>query len=166
MKERIFSFLEQAAKQLILGVSRIRGYLYKPFFKHMGRVVYVSAQFRVRSPGAISLGNNVFLNYGVFLDGAGGITIGNNVMIAQHVQFFTRTHSVENVSIPMWSQPYKFKPITVGDDVWIGTNVVLLPGVVVGKGSVIGANSVVTKSIPPYAIVGGVPAKILKFRKK
>ena len=62
-----------------------------------------------------------------------------------------------------WSLPKQ--KVIIGDDVWIGTRVIILPGVRVGTGSIIGAGAVVTKDVPDYAIVGGVPAKIIKFRK-
>ena len=58
------------------------------------------------------------------------------------------------------------QPITIGDDVWIGRRVMLLPGVSIGKGAVIGAGAVVTKDVPEFAVVGGVPAKIIKWRKQ
>ncbi|EOR94083.1 Tetrahydrodipicolinate N-acetyltransferase [Arcticibacter svalbardensis MN12-7] len=58
----------------------------------------------------------------------------------------------------------KASPVIIESDVWIGSNVVVLPGIRIGKGSVVGTGSVVTKNIAPYAVVGGVPAKIIKFR--
>ena len=64
----------------------------------------------------------------------------------------------EDIQIPQKSAPI------IGDDVWIGTNVVILPGVHIGQGAIIGAGAVVTKDVPPYACVGGVPAKLLKYR--
>lgn len=55
--------------------------------------------------------------------------------------------------------------VTIGDDAWIGTRVIILPGVSVGKGAIIGAGAVVTKDVPEYAVVAGVPAKVIKYRK-
>lgn len=94
------------------------------------------------------------------------VQIGNYVMIAPNVNLIGgKTHNYHRLDIPMVMQGEKYiGPIIIEDDVWIGINVVVLPGIKIGKGSVIGANSVVTKNIPPYSIVGGVPAKIIKKR--
>ena len=78
----------------------------------------------------------------------------------------TSSHNVESTFLPMNQQGSLPKQkVIIGDDVWIGTRVIILPGVRVGTGSIIGAGAVVTKDVPDYAIVGGVPAKIIKFRK-
>ncbi|MFQ5632708.1 MAG: DapH/DapD/GlmU-related protein, partial [bacterium] len=66
---------------------------------------------------------------------------------------------------PMREQPSIYKDITIGDDVWLGSNVVVIAGVTIGDGCVVAAGSVVTKDIPAYAIAGGVPAKVLKKRE-
>jgi len=69
------------------------------------------------------------------------------------------------VSTEPWEVQTDDEPVKIGDDVWIGTRVVILPGVTVGHGAIIGASAVVTKDVPPYAIVAGVPAKVVKWRK-
>ena len=92
--------------------------------------------------------------------------IGNDVMMGPGCRLYTRNHSFERIDIPMNKQGVQdFKPIVIGNDVWIGDSVIILPGVHIGSGSIIGAGAVVTKDVPDYAIVGGNPAKILKYRK-
>lgn len=89
--------------------------------------------------------------------------IGNNVMMGPRCKLYTRNHSFERIDIPMNKQGMQeFKPIVIGNDVWIGDSVIILPGVHVGNGSIIGAGAVVTKDVPDYAIVGGNPAKVLE----
>ena len=87
-------------------------------------------------------------------------------MMAPNCYFITRNHSFERVDVPMREQGYsEEKPIVVGDDVWLGYGAIILPGVTIGDGAIIGAGTVVTKDVPPYAIVGGNPAKVIRFRK-
>lgn len=77
----------------------------------------------------------------------------------------THTHNIERTDIPMGQQGMRVSEVVIGNDVWIGMQVIIMPGVKVGNGVVIGAGAVVTKDVPDYAIVGGVPAMIIKFRK-
>lgn len=92
--------------------------------------------------------------------------IGDNVMMGPQCYIYTRNHRHDNIDIPMIKQGVEdWKPVTIEDDVWIGSRVTILPGVHIGKGVIIGAGSVVTKDIPPYTIVAGNPAKIVKYRK-
>ncbi len=92
----------------------------------------------------------------------GPVTIGNDVMLAQNIVLSGLNHSYEDISKPISLQKQSTSMITIGDEVWIGANVVIVAGVTVGKHSVIAAGSVVTKDVPPFSVVAGNPAKILK----
>lgn len=95
------------------------------------------------------------------------LTVGNYLMMGEDVLFQGGKHHFDNTDIPMGHQGGAGKtPLRIGNDVWIGARVIVLPGCKqIGNGVIIGAGSVVTKDIPDYAIVGGNPAKILKMRK-
>lgn len=96
----------------------------------------------------------------------GPVTVGKNVMMGPEVVIYTSGHNFDRTDIPMMRQgSTEAAPVTVGDDVWIGRRVMIMPGVTVGDGCVIGAGAVVTKDIPPYTVAGGVPARVLKARK-
>jgi len=94
-----------------------------------------------------------------------GVTIGNDVVMGPDVIIMATAHAFENKDIPINKQAaLPINPIEIGDDVWIGTRVIILPGVKVGNGSVIGAGSVVKHNVPDYAIVAGAPAKVIRYR--
>lgn len=115
--------------------------------------------------GEIVIGNNVGVQMFSILYGLGGLKIGNDVMIATHTIFVPANHNFNDLNSPMRTQGSSKSGIVVEDDVWIGSNSVILDGVTIGKGSVIGAGSVVTKSIPEYSVAVGNPAKVIKSRK-
>lgn len=93
------------------------------------------------------------------------VYIGANVLMGPNVTIITQNHKHELVDIPIRLQGYEpIKPVTIHDDVWIGQNVLIMPGVTIGRGTIIAAGAVVTKEVPEYTIVGGVPARILKYR--
>lgn len=110
----------------------------------------------------VTIGAHSHINENVFIQGA---TIGNYVMIAPNVAILCGTHGYARVDIPMIQQEEtnNLFPI-IEDDVWIGRNVVIMPGVRIGSGSIIGAGSIVTKNVEPFSIMGGVPAKLIKKR--
>lgn len=97
--------------------------------------------------------------------GGGKISIGNNVLISQHVSIIASGHLIEKDKLIAF-QPWTIDKngVSIGDDVWIGANSVILPGVIIGRGAVIGAGSIVTKNVPEYAVVAGNPAHIIKYR--
>jgi maltose O-acetyltransferase len=95
----------------------------------------------------------------------GELVIGNDVMMGPDVLIYTFNHDHDNVDIPMDRQGVTYSRVVIGDDVWIGARVIILAGVTIGPGSIVGAGAVVTRDVPPYSIVGGVPAKVLKNRK-
>ena len=87
-------------------------------------------------------------------------------MMGPDVVILTHTHKIADITIPMGLQGSEVKPVTIGNDVWIGMRSIIMPGVTIGEGAVIGAGSVVTKNIPPYSIAVGTPAKVIKTFEK
>lgn len=99
-------------------------------------------------------------------DGAGEIIIGNYVMMGPECVIYTSSHKTERTDVPMGLQgDISPKSVVIGNDVWIGRRVIIMPGVTIGDGCIIGAGAVVTKSVPPYSVAVGVPAKVVKARK-
>ncbi|HRE41226.1 MAG TPA: acyltransferase [Ignavibacteria bacterium] len=92
----------------------------------------------------------------------GPVQIGNNVMLAQNIVLSGLNHSYENIEIPIMNQQVTKSKIIIEDDCWIGANSIILSGIQIGKHSVVAGGSVVTKNVPPYSVVAGNPAKILK----
>lgn len=112
--------------------------------------------------GKIIIGDHSYIGPNSVLFGAGEIEIGNDVLISPNVTISSHQHTYKDIDIPMRRQPVSFKKIIIEDNVWIGSNAVILPGIVLRRGSVIGAGSVVTKDVLPYTVVAGVPAKTIK----
>jgi len=111
----------------------------------------------------ITIGDRAYIGHNVHINCTNKVTIGHDVMIAAGSKLLDVGHNYE-LGMPMNIQPVVSKSITLEDDVWLAANVVVLPGITIGKGSIVAAGSVVTKSIPPYEIWGGVPAKFIKNR--
>jgi acetyltransferase-like isoleucine patch superfamily enzyme len=123
--------------------------------------------------GNIEMGTNcsvqtgsILIGYGTADDPAGRIKLGDNVRIAPYVQMIGGNHRFADPDTPITRQGMDCKPIILGDDVWVAGRATIMAGVTVGTGAVIGAGAVVTKDVPPYAVVGGVPAKIIKYRRE
>ena len=113
----------------------------------------------------LTLGDRVSINRACNLSAGGGLTIGNDVAIGHATSILTTNHGFDRNDRPIKSQPVTRGSVTIGDDVWIGARVCILPGVSISRGTVIAAGAVVTKSFDePNAIIGGVPAKRLRGR--
>lgn len=112
-----------------------------------------------------SLGNNSGIGIGCVLHGP--VHIGNDVMMGPNCTIYTRNHEFSDTNIPMDQQGFQEeKEVIIGNDVWLGGQVIILPGVPIQDHSIIGAGAVVTKDVPEWSIVAGNPAKIMKSRKK
>lgn len=135
---------------------------------HVGRNVYVSPDARFSNPEVVTVGDSVWIGEEFRAMGAGAVCIGSGTIISRCVEIWTSNHRYDAADLR--SLPYDrrtdLKPVTVGENVWIGTHVLLVPGVTVGEGAVIGMGSVVTKDVPPLAVVGGNPARVLKYRDR
>jgi maltose O-acetyltransferase len=139
-----------------------RRFLASKIIKNCGKNVNIERFARFNRN--IKLGDNSGIGARSYVPGS--TTIGNNVMMGPEVVIYTRNHNFDRTDIPMCQQGFgEFKPVVIGNDVWIGRRVIFLPGVTIGDGCVIGAGAVVSKSLPPYSIAVGNPAKIVKNRK-
>ena len=147
----IMSFPCHIVRQLILSLV----------LKKKGNHTAICRNVELRSPYRITIGSNSVINKRVLLDGRGGeLIIGNNVDIAQEVYIWTEQHYYDS---PNYSN--KGGNIVIDDYVWIASRATILPNVHIGRGAVIATGAVVTKDVPPLALVGGVPARIIKYRQ-
>lgn len=169
MKNVFFLAILAVLGLLIRAVRRIACICCKPLLKSCGENVLfdpISSTFSYKS---ISLGSNVFIGGRAWFSCAfGEIVIGSHVMFGPGVMLLGGNHRFQCIGKTMFDDGNKTigedPGIIIGSDVWIGANAVLLSGVTVGDGSIVGAGAVVTKSVPPFSIVVGVPATVIGQR--
>ena len=107
----------------------------------------------------VTFGKGVFINHSVILSASGGIEFEDGVMVAPGVRIATINHDMNQRHTK-----YTYGKVTIKKNAWIGMNVTICPGVTVGRYAVVGAGAVVTKDVPDYAVVGGVPARVLRMQ--
>lgn len=134
-------------------------------FAQCGDGLHLYAPCEITSPETMSVGENVHINRNAFIRAEGGLTIGNHVHIARHLIIYTINHNYKGDALPYDHTVIK-KPVVIEDNVWIGIRVTIVPGVHIGEGVIVGAGSVVTRDVPPLAIVGGAPAQIIGYRDR
>jgi len=133
----------------------------------LGKYAIIECTGVLRNVGnSLKIGNNVGVNHYCFIGVRGDITIGDNVIFGPRVNIFSENHIFDKLDIPIKIQGVTKKNTIIGNDVWVGANVSIMPGVKIGNGCVIAAGSVVTKDIPDFLVVAGVPARIIKKRIK
>ena len=139
----------------------IRNSFVKKYIKKCGGGISIGRRCRIHKNTSIGCNSGV----GRGCEFNNGVTIGDYVMMGPEALIYTQNHCTSNPDVPMRTQGMtQIMPVIIEDDVWIGARVCILPGVVIGKGSVIGACAVVSKSIPPYSVAVGNPAKVVKIR--
>lgn len=143
--------------------KKIRAMLVKGFANKVGKNVDIQKGAKISTK--LEIGNNSGIGINCSLQGT--VIIGNDVMMGPEVWVYTRNHKHDSTVIPMREQGFEDeKPVVIGDDVWIGSRVTILPGVNVGRGVIIGSGTIVTKNVPDYAVIVGNPGKIVKYRKE
>lgn len=133
--------------------------LVKDLLGSVGKNIWLQPPFFCDYGKNITFGDSVFLNFNCVILDVAKVTVGSFVFMAPNVQIYTAGHPLD------WQERRKVefgKPITIGDDVWIGGSAIICPGVTIGSKSVIGAGAVVTKDVPSGVVVAGNPARILK----
>lgn len=145
-----------------LGSKQIRRFLCKRIFKKAGKNINIEHGAFFGSGRDIEIGDNsgIGLNCRV----SGPLKIGSEVMMGPDVMIFTQNHRNDRLDIPMRLQTDPKKAVVIEDDVWIAARVIILPGVTIHRGAIVGAGAIVTKDVPEYAIVGGNPARIIRYR--
>ena len=160
---KFFNFLPQNHSRINLGQKAIRAFFAKLFLTKCGKKVNI--QKKTKFSHRCEIGDYSGIGERSFLYGK--VIIGENVMMGPECVIHAQNHKFDRIDIPMCTQGFQEeKPVYIGNDVWIGSRVTILPGVKIGNGCVIGASAVVTKDVPDYAIVGGNPAKIIRFRNQ
>lgn len=155
--------LPASYSSLQLGQKRLRALCGRLMLASCG--VDVNIETNAVFSKRVTLGD--YSGIGVNAKRYGECHIGRYVMMGEDVTIITRNHTFSRIDIPMLDQGFsEDRPVTIGDDVWIGDRALILPGVYVGQGSIIGAGAVVTKDVPPYAIVGGNPARVIRMRNE
>jgi maltose O-acetyltransferase len=132
-------------------------------FGGCGKGVRIYGRLQVSAPGNVVLGDNVHINDNAFLRAEGGLSIGENTHISRNLVVYTMNHQYEGARLPYDEQKI-LKPVSIGRNVWIGMNVCIVPGVTIGEGAIIGMGAIVSQDVPPLAVIGNPPPRILKER--
>lgn len=142
--------------------KKIRAWCARQMMTRVGENVNIEKGAEFESQ--CEIGNNSGIGIDAII--GGHVVIGNNVMMGRQCIIICRNHAFSRTDIPMNQQGFeKSTTIRIGDDVWIGDRVTILPDVEIGTGCILAAGAVVTKKVPDYCIVGGVPAKVIGNRK-
>jgi len=167
--------------------AAMRRAIWRATCRRFGNGVRIGSGVAFKHPETFELGDNVFIGAQVYIQGRfdGKCMIGDNVWIGPQSYFDARdlvleeyvgwgpgakvlgsAHTGEPIDVPIIKTDLVIKPVRVGAWADIGTGAVLLPGVTIGKGSIVGAGAVVTGDVPPFAVVAGVPAKLIRWRDR
>ena len=143
-------------------VERLKGRL-----AFCGEKVFIHPSVQIADPQLVSIGNNChFQNDSKLFGCGGGIEIGEGTIFSHEIQVFARNHYYDGDDLKLlpYDERFSCKKVVIGKYVWVGARSTIMAGVTIGDGAVIAAGSVVTKDVPSCAVVGGNPAKVLKYR--
>ena len=118
----------------------------------------------VTGKGEVLIGPMSRIGHRCLMYGTRGIHIGRDALLANDVQLICGNHTFAHRDLPIRAQPVAGAPIVIEDDVWLGASVIVLGGTTIGKGCVVGAGAIVTRSLPPYSIAMGIPARVVGVR--
>lgn len=141
-------------------LERERFQMLRDILGHVGKDAYIEPPFRIDYGANISLGDRFYSGFNLTILDCAIVTIGDRVMLGPNVSIFAATHEIE---VQSRRENIEFaKPVTIGNDCWIGGHSIILPGVTIGDGCTIAAGAVVTKDIPAWSVVMGAPGRVMK----
>lgn len=146
-------------------LARLRTRLVGARFASFGEGSTISFGTRILEPARIDVGARSTIPNTTVLDGRGGLHIGDDCLLGFENVIITSTHRSASVEVPIREQGMYEGKVTIGDDVWTGCRVVIVPGVTIGSHAIIGAGSVVTRDLPEWAVCAGVPARVIRDRR-
>ncbi len=158
-------FADRIGKKVIRFVQKAQIGSFKSRLKHLGENVGLHGWIEISDPQNVEIKKGASL-HDIFIQGTGGVSIGRYVHFGPHVSIYSSNHNFDNAEAIPYDDKIILKPVVIEDFVWVGAHVCIVPGVRLGEGSVIAMGSVVTKDIPPMAIVGGNPATIIRYRDR
>ncbi|MFH1843166.1 MAG: acyltransferase [bacterium] len=160
-----FVFVMKATSWLpdFVPCMRLRGTLLRPIFQACGRNFQICSHAVILAPHRVTIGDDVYIAYGSWVQGSGSVTLGDQVMLGPYSILASSNHSQLDGSYRFG--PPRTAPIVLERGSWTGSHVTVTAGVTVGSGAACAANSAVTKDVPAMAVVGGVPAKRLDRRQ-
>jgi len=161
-------FLAKIYWSLLRAKRRFAMILLKPLFRSSGNN-FKFDPYGTYSYQTISVGDDVYIGPGAyFLASESSIEIGNKVMFGPNVTIVAGDHNSTQIGAYMFDVKEKLPendlPVIIQSDVWVGTGVIIMKGVTIGTGSIVAASALVTKDVPPFTIVAGVPARVIKKR--
>lgn len=118
---------------------------------------------KIYAPRQVSIGSNCVLNDFVHIWGSGGVIIEDETIVAAHTVITSQSHKIEALeNAELYRETADNRPVYIGRNVWIGSNVTVLPGIEIGADSVVAAGAVVTRDVPPRTLVAGIPARVVR----
>jgi len=166
LKSLLYIFLYDCVRFLPTPIGEIFRFLVLRMFCKKIQSIWIRPGTAFFFPENISIGRRVSINDNVYLDGYGGIEFGDDSGVAFGSALISEDHEISNPEILIKEQPKIPGKITIGKNAWIASNCTILKGVTIGEGSVVAAGSVVTRSVPPFTLVGGNPARVIRSLKK
>jgi len=158
IKNKLIRFIQYEVRLQISEKEKI------PKFKSCGSGVVIKNPVTTYASDKIEIGNSVCIGEYSVLRGNGGLIIGDETMIAANVSIITRGHPTDLPRRDSSLSPYIIdKKVIIRKNVWIGVGAIILPGVTIGEGAMVAAGSVVCKDVEPKSLVGGVPAKFIRY---
>jgi len=131
----------------------------------VGKNVTFYPGIKINPASNIVIGNHVDLAWGVLITTKDGVEIGDRTLVGYNSMIFSANHVIPPDKGRIFDSGHDKKPVSIGKDVWIGAGCIILPGVTIGDGAVIAAGSVVNKNVESFSVVGGNPAKVIKYRQ-
>jgi len=135
-------------------------------FLRQGKGLVIHRETIILGPGALAVGDNVTIGFDCMIQAHGGVECGNDVIIGPGVKIWSVNHRSSRSDVSIWEQGYEHKKVVIGDGVWLGANVFVMPGAKIGAHAIVAAGSVVGgKEVEPYSILAGNPARKVGMRQ-